>query len=163
MFCKNCGQESTDSSRFCRYCGAELVPESAPVEETTAQQTEANTANYSAPIYNTAPVPTVDPGSGLGITAMILGIVGLSLGAICSCLFALLGGIIPLACAIVAVSLGVVGKKKSAAVGIENKRAKVGITLGIIAIAVIIVFIILNGILGALMGASIAAKYDSYY
>lgn len=147
MFCKNCGRESTDNSRFCPYCGAELTPET----------------NYNTYAYNAAPTPIADPGAGLGTAAMILGIVGLSLGAICSCLFAFLGGFIPLACAIVAVVLGVVGKKKSAAVGIENKKAKVGITLGVIAIVVIVVFILLNAILGAIMGASLAARYDSYY
>lgn len=170
MFCRNCGQESTDNNRFCPFCGAELAPESPLPKEPTAQKAEtpiqpgANPVNYSAPIYNAAPAAPADPGAGLGTTAFILGIVGLSVGAVCSCLFAILGGILPLACAIVAVVLGINAKKKSAAVGIENKKAKIGLILGVIAIAVIVVFIALNAILGAMMGSWLTAtSYDYYY
>ncbi|MBQ7780250.1 MAG: zinc-ribbon domain-containing protein [Clostridia bacterium] len=164
MFCKNCGQESTDNSRFCHFCGTELAPESTPAEEPTAQKAETPIQPEVNPVNYSAPITPADPGAGLGTAAFILGIVGLSVGAICSCLFATLGGILPLACAIVAVVLGINAKKKSAAVGLENKKAKIGLILGVIAIAVIVVFIALNGILGAIMGSWLATtSYDLYY
>jgi len=60
MFCKNCGQQLPDDTKFCPECGTatDLAPQNA--------------------YYHTQAVyvkPTI-PGKGLGIAAMILGIIG---------------------------------------------------------------------------------------
>ena len=96
-----------------------------------------------------------DPGQKLGTISLILGIVGLAVGSICSCLFACLGGILPLAAAIVGIVLGKQAQDKSAAAGFENKRAKIGMILSIVATAIIVVFIIINAIAGGVMASEI--------
>lgn len=62
MFCKNCGAELGDGSVFCNKCGA-----NQQVQEVGQQ-------------YGTQPVMVVKakvPGRGLGISSMVLGIIGL--------------------------------------------------------------------------------------
>ena len=133
MFCNNCNAYIPDGSTYCESCGA-------PVAAT----------------------PAVDPGKQQGTTALVLGIVALSLGTICSCLFACLGGLIPLVCAIIGLVLGKSAMSKSQAAGFENKQAKTGMILSIIAIVIIVVFIIANAILGGALAASGAFDYSSF-
>ena len=62
MFCSNCGSNQPEGARFCQNCGAQLA---APV---AVQQ----------PVY--VAVKQKIPGRGMGITAMVLGIIGIVYG-----------------------------------------------------------------------------------
>jgi hypothetical protein len=137
-----------EPAEVCSACGAPLTEETvAPVEEAPAVE-----------------VPTVDPGAQKGNIAMILGIVALALGALCSCLAACLGGALPFILAIVGIVMGTMAMKASKEAGFDNKKAKIGLILSIAAIVVIVIFIILNAILGGIIGASMAqSSYGSYY
>ena len=168
MFCNKCGQEISAGDRFCQHCGAPVVP----VEDTPVQQpAAAEIATPVEPVIPTEPVtpvtpvtpdtPVEDPGASTGKTAFTLGLIGLIAGAICSCGCALLGSIAPLICSILAIVFGNKAKQQSAAAGFENSKAKTAVTLGIIGIAVVVIFVILNMVLGAIMGAS--GIYDSIY
>lgn len=178
MFCRNCGNEITEG-KFCAACGTpveEPTPETpaqpvaeepvaAPEPEVVAAEPVAAEPVVAEPVaaepvaaqpefIPAAPTATVDPGKSGGTISLILGIVGLALGSICSCLLACLGGIIPLGCAITGLILGIQAKKKSEAAGFKNGQAQVGMILSIVAIVVIVLFIIVNAILGGIIFAS---------
>ena len=128
-----------------------VAAEPVAAEPVAAEPVVAEPAAPAAPV---APNATVDPGKNGGLISMILGIVGLALGSICSCLLACLGGILPLACAITGLVLGIQAKKKSAEAGFKNTQAQIGMILSIVAIVVIFLFIIVNAILGGILFAS---------
>ena len=153
MFCSHCGQEISENNRFCQNCGAPVTPAYTPAEEDLNYQQPQESLQYTAypPVYPAAPA---DPGATHGTVAFVLGLVGLIVGAICSCGCAILGGILPLIACILAIVFGYQAKQESAQVGLHNSRAQTGVILGIIGIAVILVFIIINAIVGAVMGAS---------
>ena len=186
--CTACGQE-VEEGKFCTNCGAKLpvatpaaetveeaapvVEEAAPVVEEAAPVVEeaAPVAEEAAPVVEEAApvaeeaVPAaepVDPGAKKGKIAMILGIVALAMGTICSCTCACLGGILPMAAAIVGIVMGALAMKESKAAGFENKQAKIGLILSIVAIAIIVVFTILNSILGG-VSSMLMSSMDSYY
>lgn len=108
---------------------------------------------YQQP-YQPAAAPA-DPGKGLGIASMVLGIVGF---VSCCCLSATgLGAIIGPVCLIVGLILGIVAKSKSKAVGSKNSPAIAGIVLSLIpivlgVIGVIVVLLFGSTILAALAG-----------
>lgn len=170
MFCRNCGTELNSDTRFCPSCGtkaeteiqqpaaAPIAEEPAACQEPAVAPVEANATPIQAPVA--APVatdttvvqqPTVDPGKGMGTAALVLGIVSLSVGILCSCLFACLGGFIPLVCGILGIVFGVKASNTSKAAGFENKSAKVGLILSIIGIVMIVIFIIANAIIGSMI------------
>jgi len=130
------------------------VIEDAPVME------EAPAAEEAAIAEEVPVTPVEDPGASTAKTAFILGLVGLIAGAICSCSCALLGGILPLICSVLAIVFANQAKQKSAAAGFENQKAKTAMILGIAGIAVIVVFVIINMIVGAITGA--AGAYESF-
>lgn len=168
MFCSNCGKEIPEGNRFCSNCGASVAPTEPAVETPVVETPVVETPVVETPVVETPAVQQqpqttqaapVDPGASTGKTAFILGIIGLAAGAICSCGCAFLGGILPLVASIVAIVLGNQAKEKSAAAGFENKQAQTAVILGIVGIAVIVVFVIINAIIGAIAGAS--GAYDS--
>ena len=127
MTCKNCGTELEEGVAFCSNCGAQ-VP-AAPNPTYTVEPQRAAT----------------DPGKGLGIVSLILGIVSMvSLG-------------FP-AASVVGIILGSIGKKKSAEAGFANGPAKIGTILSIIGlilfviatVAYIIYYIFIMGMAGAM-------------
>ena len=138
-FCKNCGKPMDMSANVCGNCGT-------PVTDAKLTQ-KPNAPEPAAPDKTTA-----DPGQSAGKTSMILGIVALAMGAICSCLAACLGGFVPLVCAVVSIVMGSQAMNKSKAAGFENKQAKLGMTLSVVAIVVIVIFIIVNSIIGGVSG-----------
>ena len=154
MFCQTCGTPIEEGAKACTVCGT-FVENTTPVVTTNPEPV------YSAPINTTPSTPTVDPGQSDGKTSVILGIVALAMGTICSCLAACLGGFVPLVCAVVSIVMGTQAMNKSKAAGFENKQAKLGVTLSIVAIAVIFIFIIVNAVIGGILGAT--GAYDSYY
>lgn len=108
MYCSKCGKEMEDGATFCSGCGTPLQPVS---NETPKQES-----------------------LGLGIAALVLGIVGL---------LAWIIPIIGLPVGVVALILGIMGLMKS------NKGMSIaGIVLGIICL----VLTIINGAIGAYQG-----------
>ena len=155
MICNHCNQSNPDGAAFCENCGAPLT--AAPVYNVDPQPV-VPTPTYTAPAADA----NVDPGKQQGTIALILGIVGLALGTICSCVFSCLGGFIPLVCAIIGVIMGKSAMNKAQAAGFENKNAKIGMILSIVAIVVIVIFIIGNAILGGVLAASGAMEFSNY-
>lgn len=143
MVCKNCGATLASRTVFCTHCGAKV--------EVETQQPYAD-APVTEQIFETQiEQPAVDPGKTKGTLALVFGIIAIAGGAICSCLFACLGGFVPLIFGILGIVFGIMGSNASKAAGFENKSAKIGMILSIVGIAVIILFIIANAILGAII------------
>lgn len=174
MFCKNCGLENPDGASFCRVCGSALAV--APVIEASAEpvvetpveptvETPVQPASAPAAEGETAPkVTAVDPGKGMGVAALVLGIIGLVTGTVCACGCACLGGIIPAIVCIVGLVLGIMAMNKSKAAGFKNTKALVGVILSGVGLASIVLFVLLNGIIGGLNGMSQAQGYgDDYF
>ena len=135
MICKRCNQDNEPGALNCSYCGASL---------------------YSAPL--------ADPGKAMNLISMILGIVALAMGSICSCAFACLGGFVPMILAAVAIILGIIGMKKSRNAGFYNNQGKIGMILGIVALVVIFAFIGMNAFMGAMEAVSTPSYgYGNYY
>ncbi len=70
MICQNCGATVNDGTMFCQNCGAQVSAPQQPVYQQPAYQQPA----YQQPAYG-AKVKV--PGKGFGISALVLGIVGL--------------------------------------------------------------------------------------
>ena len=147
MICKACNAANEEGALFCANCGATLEqePAAAPV--------------YEAPVCET---PAVDPGKTLNLVSLILGIVALAAGTICSCFCGCLGGLVPVILGIVAIVLGIIGMNKSKAAGISNKKGMIGMILGIVAVVIVIVFLIINAIIGGISGMMGAVGGSSY-
>lgn len=130
MFCKKCGTEFTEGT-ICPNCGEVLKP----VE------------------------PTIDPGNGKGLAAMILGIVSLAATMFASC------SPVGLITSIIGLALASSANKLSATVGAKNNYASagkimsiIGLVLSILSIVLaslfIIVYICLYGVTALLVFAS---------
>jgi hypothetical protein len=114
-------------------------PEQQP-EQPTYQQQPYQQPPYQQPYQQ----PPVDPGKGLSIAALVLGICGFVVP---------FGGLV---CSIVGLILGLQGKKKSEAVGIQSGIAKAGIILSIIGIALSVLWIVLCvGLIGTAASSSL--------
>ena len=173
MFCPNCGLQ-TDKAAFCPRCGTKLtLAQSAPV----APPAPAPQPVYVAPpqppmpMYVTPPAPPRpqrNPAPVKSVFAMVLGILSLVASVYSCCYWA--GSVVSLIAAIVALCLGKSAKKQSAAVGLPNKKAKVGTTLATIALilsaltlVLIIVFYLLY-FFGALSSAySDLNEFNQFY
>lgn len=129
MFCPNCGAQNADNAPFCANCGSRFE-----------QQAPA------APVYNPAPgyapvapgytpAPVANPGKGMGIASMVLGILAILL--LCTSLT-----YVAIACAIVGCILGGLGMKKSKEVGMSNGMGVAGLVCSIIALALCVIAII---------------------
>jgi len=79
---------------------------------------------------NSAPAPGSYPGKGMSVAAMVLGIIAMVIGWIPGV------GWLGLPCAIVALILGIIGRKKAKEVGAPTGMATAGVVLGIISLAV---------------------------
>lgn len=117
MFCKNCGSEIPDGTLFCSKCG-----------KATAETNQWGPTNYQP--YTQQPRNPQD-GRGLSITALVLGICGVALCWLPSL------NVIVLACGILGIVFGYIGRKKSiAAYGKASGLATAGFVLGIIGTAI---------------------------
>ncbi len=128
-------------------------PISADSETLVAQEPIAEETVEQPPIETVQPefVPdanAVDPGKGLNIASLVLGIVSLVLSGPCSCC-GCLGGIVPSITAILGIILGAVGMKKSKEAGFQNKKGMVGLILSIVALVLTlltgVIFLIIGG------------------
>lgn len=122
VYCSKCGKQMEDGATFCSRCGAPLH----------------NPNIYRAPLQNPniygAPKMNQPRKAGLGIAALVLGIVGV---------LAWIIPIIGLPVGIVALVFGILGLKKS-----SKGMSIAGIVLG----AVCLVLTIINGAIGAYQG-----------
>jgi hypothetical protein len=78
--------------------------------------------------------PVANPGKGMGIAAMVLGILGI--------LFLCINTWVAIGCAIVGCILGGLGMKKSKEVGMSNGMGIAGLVCSIIALAIAVIAII---------------------
>jgi hypothetical protein len=131
MICKQCGNEVAEGNQFCENCGAAV--------EATEVVAEAT------------PEVTTNPGKAFGLVSMITGICAFGLNCLnCIPYLGWLVSWISLPCAVAAIVFGILGKNKSASVGLKNTQALVGLILGIVFLALAIVGAILLVILFAL-------------
>ncbi len=93
--------------------------------------------------------PVVNPGKGLSIAGMVLGIVSLAVLCIPYVNF------LSLVCAIVGLILSIIGKKKSKAANAPTGMATAGIVLSIIALAIAIVVVLIVGLLFSILFATV--------
>ena len=126
MFCPNCGTQNAEGTAFCAGCGANLNAKQAPVQQPVYQQPV-----YQQPVYQQ---PAANPGKGLGITGMVLGIVALVF--FCS-------WYISIPCAIIGAALSGVSMKKAQDAGAKNGLAVAGLVCSVIALAVCVFYLIL--------------------
>lgn len=122
MFCPKCGSNIPDNSVQCDECGNKFG--SANQQNAFQQQTK-NAAVIS---------PTV-PGKGMGIAAMILGILSIVLFWI---------PYISLPMATVAVTLGGIGNGKANTVSLKNGCAVAGIATSCVTLGILLTVILLS-------------------
>ena len=137
MKCKFCGAELSDDAVICTECGKEVINTAEPV----------------------AVKSDVNPGKGLGIVAMILGIAAFALPLIsspCLCIpylgWLVMGIIdfIAFLCPIAGLLLAIVASKKSKAAGHNNVMAKIGMILSIVYIGIWVVSFLIGLVFGVL-------------
>lgn len=165
MNCPRCAAVVSDTATFCPHCGASC---GVQTQETVPPQPQPPVYN-PPPAYNQPPAwqppayqqpypqqpyapsftqPTV-PGKGMGIAAMVLGIVGLVL---------LCEAFVSLPCAILSLILGIVSLVKAKKAGMKNGMAVTGIVLGSIAIGLYLLFVVL-----AVAAAGEFVTMETYY
>lgn len=137
-FCKHCGSQIEDNAAFCGVCGqAQNAAEpQAPVYQAPVQPQQPVYVAPQVPV-NPYAQPAI-PGKGLGVAAMVLGIISLVL----FCIWYL-----AIPCAIIGAALGGTAQSKAKAAGVKNGMAVAGITCSCIALGVAILFLLL-GIIG---------------
>lgn len=162
MFCKNCGAQLSEGAAFCPNCGTAVVKEVAePVYQQPAepqqpvysqpaepQQPVYQQLVYQQPVYQ--PVvngaPRSNPGKGMGIAALIMGIV--------SCCFFWIPyfNIICLMMSIAGLILSIIGLKKSKSAGASVGVSVAGLVLSISCLVLL-----------GLFAAASSPSYKYYY
>ncbi len=117
------------------------------------QQTNYQPVNNYQPTNMPPQATQADPGKGLGIASMVLGIVGFVL---CCCPFLSFIGFLAPICMIVGLILGFIAKSKSKSVGAKNSPALAGIILSIVPLALTIISAVIILVFGsAILGTLI--------
>ena len=190
MYCSNCGAQNEENARFCATCGANLEAAdqekavTTPVENTVSEPVYEEYAepaydnyDYAEEAYEEAPVK--DPGKGLAITGLILGIVSVALpllNCLCGCvpiisyIVMFIAGLAPFT-AVAGIICSAIAMSKSKKAGCKNSMAVIGLILSIVAVVIAIISIIIGiisivlyggaSILGALMDSG-SSSYPSY-
>ena len=122
MFCPNCGGQNPDNATFCATCGTSFAQQQAPVAPVYG----------GAPVGGYAPAPVDNPGKGLGIAGMILGIISLAF----FCLWYL-----AIPCAVASIILSAIGMSKSKNAGMKNGMATAGLICSIISVALALIIV----------------------
>ena len=133
MICEKCGTFNNDEAAFCTTCGADLKSQApvAPAQPNPYQSNPYQSNPYqnatpyqnnpyqpqNAKPYGAPPVAPAQPGKGLAIAGMVLGIISL----LC----------FPYITGVLAVIFGAVAKNK----GCKSGMATAGIVCGIIGVA----------------------------
>ena len=170
MFCKNCGAQLSEGAGFCPNCGTAVVKEVAepvyqqpaePQQPVYRQPAEPQQPVYQQPVYQQPvyqPVvngaPRSNPGKGMGIAALIMGIV--------SCCFFWIPyfNIICLMMSIAGLILSIIGLKKSKSAGASAGVSVAGLVLSIIGLVLSSISCLV--VLGILAEAS-SPSYRYYY
>ena len=172
MFCKNCGAQLSEGAAFCPNCGTAVVKEVAepvyqqpaePQQPVYSQPAEPQQPVYQQPVYQQPvyqPVvngaPRSNPGKGMGIAALIMGIV--------SCCFFWIPyfNIICLMMSIAGMILSIIGLKKSKSAGASAGISVAGLVLSIIGLVLSSISCLV--VLGLLAEASShGSRYYYYY
>lgn len=112
MFCTKCGSTLSENG-VCPVCD---VPVSDPINPEL--------------IFDQPPAAS-NPGKGLGITGMVMGIVSLLCNTVCSCMY---GSVLGFPLSIVGLILSIIAKKKSKAAGCSNGMATAGFVMNLIGV-----------------------------
>ena len=148
MFCKNCGKELIEGSKFCPYCGIDVNPENVVVEETPEVVSTPEVVNEPEVVE----VPKV--WKVFAKISKIFGIISIS-----TCWIPVLGLYmwmlsIP---GIVFAALGRKGSKDP----VVNSQSKVGLILSILStVLAFVLYILFAVVLGVIIGLS---EYSSSY
>ena len=147
MFCTKCGSTLSENG-VCPVCD---VPVSDPINPEL--------------VFDQPPAAS-NPGKGLGITGMVMGIVSLLCNTVCSCMY---GSVLGFPLSIVGLILSIIAKKKSKAAGCSNGMATAGFVmnlisvimcaLAILAIVAYLAFVVIM----ALVTGSAAVEPPTYY
>ncbi len=154
MMCNRCGAENQAGTRFCTNCGADLMEQTqaeqqAISQQPTYQQADYQQPNYQQPTYQQQyqqqyqqpnyqqpmyqqPMANTDPGRGLAIASLVLGIVSFL------CFPAITG--------VLGIVFGGIAKSK----GSKSPMAVAGIVCGAIGIVLWIVMLCLGASLSSL-------------
>ena len=170
MFCKNCGAQLSEGAAFCPNCGTAVVKEVAepvyqqpaePQQPVYSQPAEPQQPVYQQPVYQQPvyqPVvngaPRSNPGKGMGIAALIMGIV--------SCCFFWIPyfNIICLMMSIAGMILSIIGVKKSKSAGASAGVSVAGLVLSIIGLVLSSISCL---VLLGLFAAASSPSYKYYY
>lgn len=163
MTCKHCGYINDGNSGFCAMCGAQLSENTAPqpqqqpaysYEDYSINEQDFNQQPAYAPQqpyaqqpyaqqpYYAPPVEPQNPGKGLGIASLVLGIVSF---LCCNPLYLF---------SIIAIICGAIGRKKSKEVDMKNGTATAGLVLGILPIAISVVITVVYIVIAVIMIAT---------
>ena len=171
MFCKNCGAQLSEGAAFCPNCGTAVVKEVAepvyqqpaePQQPVYRQPAEPQQPVYQQPVYQQPvyqPVvngaPRSNPGKGMGIAALIMGIV--------SCCFFWIPyfNIICLMMSIAGLILSIIGLKKSKSAGASVGVSVAGLVLSIVGLVLSSISCLV--VLGILAEASSHGSRYYYY
>lgn len=147
MFCTKCGSSLSENG-ICPVCD---VPVHNPINpELILEQ----------------PPAASNPGKGLGIAGMVLGIISLVCNTVCSCLY---GSVLGFPLSIVGLILSIIAKKKSKAAGCSNGMATAGLVMNLISVIIValailaIVVYIAFVVVAALMTGSATVEPPTYY
>ena len=170
MFCKNCGAQLSEGAAFCPNCGTAVVKEVAepvyqqpaePQQPVYSQPAEPQQPVYQQPVYQQPvyqPVvngaPRSNPGKGMGIAALIMGIV--------SCCFFWIPyfNIICLMMSIAGLILSIIGLKKSKSAGASVGVSVAGLVLSIVGLVLSSISCL---VLLGLFAAASSPSYKYYY
>ena len=165
MKCNVCGKEVAEGLRFCDVCGAEL--EAPKAEPTPVAEPAPVVEPVTTPVDNKPEQPKKNPGNGLGLASLIVGIASIVVTSIlwCVCgtmMLFFVPPIVQIICGIVGLILAVIGMKKSKAAGMKNVMAIIGLILGILSVVSAVlatIAMILILVLG--LGAGILSEMGS--
>ena len=151
MFCKNCGEQITDGALFCTNCGASVAePPVQPAQQPVApayQQPVYQQPVYQQPGYQQ---PVSNSGRGMGVAALVMGIVSCCLFWIpyvnTVCLLMCIAGII----------LSAISMKKARAAGVSSGIAVAGLVVSIVGLVLSFLFFFIYG-------AAIGMLYPTRY